>query len=403
MKFIFRSSMFMLLTSIYLTPLPAQWVKTDTLINDYVYALAVSGTNLFAGTYHDGVFLSTNNGTSWTPVDSGLTNTTVMSLAVSGKNLLAGTDIGVFLSTNNGSTWKEVDSGLANSSAIAFAISGNNLFAVNGVGVFLSTNDGVSWAGAGLISGGVLSLAVSDTKLYIGTDGGVFLSTNNGKSWTVIYSSLSPTTEFSSLAVSGSNLFAGIFGGGVLLTTDEGKSWSGVDSGLTNKSVLSLATYGKNIFAGTFLGGAFLSTNNGKSWTDVNSGLTNTEVLSFTVSGMNLFAGTQAGVWRRPLTEMVTDVNNHQKSGPTRFSLEQNYPNPFNPTTNFRFSIPDEQFVSLKLYDMLGKEVSILLSGMLTPGSYSVQWNALDLASGTYFYRLQAGNFIQTKKLLLLK
>jgi hypothetical protein len=84
-------------------------------------------------------------------------------------------------------------------------------------------------------------------------------------------------------------------------------------------------------------------------------------------------------------------------------ALNQNYPNPFNPTTNISFSIPSRSYVSLKVFDMCGKEVSTLASGLLPAGNHSFQWNADALPSGVYFYRIQAGNFIQTKKLCLLK
>jgi len=88
---------------------------------------------------------------------------------------------------------------------------------------------------------------------------------------------------------------------------------------------------------------------------------------------------------------------------PTKFVLEQNYPNPFNPATTISFTLSSKSFVSLKLFDALGREVSVLVSEELPAGSYSRQWNSAGLASGVYFYRFQAGGFLATKKLLLLK
>jgi len=90
----------------------------------------VSGSNLFAGTWGGGVFLSTNNGTSWTAVNTGLTDRDVFALAVSGSNLFAGTwGDGVFLSTHNGTSWTAVNTGLTNRDVSALAVSGSNLFA----------------------------------------------------------------------------------------------------------------------------------------------------------------------------------------------------------------------------------------------------------------------------------
>ena len=88
---------------------------------------------------------------------------------------------------------------------------------------------------------------------------------------------------------------------------------------------------------------------------------------------------------------------------PDGFSLSQNYPNPFNPTTKIRFSIPNSSVVTLKIYDMLGKEVATLLNEEKAPGVYEVNVNTRYLSSGIYFYSIQAGQFSQTKKLMLLK
>jgi poly(3-hydroxybutyrate) depolymerase len=88
---------------------------------------------------------------------------------------------------------------------------------------------------------------------------------------------------------------------------------------------------------------------------------------------------------------------------PSHFSLDQNYPNPFNPTTTISFSLPAARPVTLKIYDILGQEVATLIQEVLVSGRHVVRWNASGLASGVYFYRLQAGEFTQTKRLLLLK
>jgi hypothetical protein len=88
---------------------------------------------------------------------------------------------------------------------------------------------------------------------------------------------------------------------------------------------------------------------------------------------------------------------------PASFQLEQNYPNPFNPATKIRFSIPAEAFTSVKIYDLQGREVAALVNGTLKPGTYDAEWNAGRLASGVYLYRMTAGTYTETKKLLLQK
>jgi plastocyanin len=99
----------------------------------------------------------------------------------------------------------------------------------------------------------------------------------------------------------------------------------------------------------------------------------------------------------------TTDVKVTNSRIPEVFALEQNYPNPFNPTTNFGFRLAGLEFVSLRVYDILGHEVAAVVNEVLPPGEYRVQWNASALPSGVYFYTLHAGDFIETKRLTLLK
>jgi uncharacterized protein (TIGR02145 family) len=91
------------------------------------------------------------------------------------------------------------------------------------------------------------------------------------------------------------------------------------------------------------------------------------------------------------------------KELPEAFVLFQNYPNPFNPTTSISFTLPSKSFISLEVFDLLGREVATLVNEQKPAGTYTQKWNAANVSSGIYFYRLQAGNYIQTKKLLVLK
>jgi hypothetical protein len=97
------------------------------------------------------------------------------------------------------------------------------------------------------------------------------------------------------------------------------------------------------------------------------------------------------------------DIRRNKTSGPIKYELKQNYPNPFNPSTSFSFSMEIYGSTSLRLYDVLGREVAVIFSKILPAGSYTKQWNAEGLSSGIYFYRLQAGSFTDTKKLVLLR
>ena len=112
-----------------------------------------------------------------------------------------------------------------------------------------------------------------------------------------------------------------------------------------------------------------------------------------------------AGVTRgsvKPFTT-VTSVDRVNDAVPTHYDLSQNSPNPFNPTTSIEFSLPKSDHVVLMIYNLLGNQVGTLVDGVLTPGTYRRQWHATHLPSGVYFYRLVAGSFVETKKMLLLR
>ncbi len=99
----------------------------------------------------------------------------------------------------------------------------------------------------------------------------------------------------------------------------------------------------------------------------------------------------------------ITRVGAKHGNASVKFSVSQNYPNPFNPSTTITFTLPIKSFVTLIVFDSLGREVSKLVSEEMLPGTHSRQWNAEGFSSGTYFFRLQAGSYITTKKLVFLK
>jgi hypothetical protein len=108
---------------------------------------------------------------------------------------------------------------------------------------------------------------------------------------------------------------------------------------------------------------------------------------------------------------LITDIegNNLQTSIPGRFTLSQNYPNPFNPSTTIKFSLPvtlsgvERSLVTLKIYNTLGEEISVLLDKELAIGNYEIDWNASGLPSGVYLYQLKTDGFVETKKMILMK
>jgi len=411
MKLIYIQFSILLLSTLAINELSAQWVDTGCPFGGYVQTITIAEPQIFIGTNQGGVYRSTDNGASWSQINSGLTNTDVTALKFSGSNLFAGTSFGgIFRSTNNGANWTEVNSGLSVLFINTLAVSGSNIFAgarysVTGGGVFLSTNNGNEWAYVGLTDQEVYSFAVSGSNLFAGTDAGVFVTTNNGGNWSAVNSGLTEDDIYT-LTVSNNTIYAGT-SAGVFISDDNGANWTDISSAtLADKTVQSIAIHQVNIIAGTGGYGVYVSTNNGTTWEESDEGLPNSfaDIRALSMSSTTLYAGTLfIGAWERPLTDYLTDVISTSDDLPQNFYLSQNYPNPFNPSTSIEFSIPQASFVELKVFDVLGNEVVTLASDKYSVGSYKVFFNADDLPSGMYIARLTAGNFIQTKKMLLLK
>ncbi len=384
-----------------LTIANAQWVQMPNGMGDSstVYSLASLGTNIFAGTFGNGVYISTNNGTSW--IQTALNNKNIWSLATLGNNIFSGTlQYGVYLSSNNGISW--VQTTLNNQNVRSLLTLGNNIFAGTWNGVYLSTDNGTNWTQTSLNNEYFSSLATLGNSIFSGTGyHGIYLSNNNGASW--IQTALNNQNIWS-LATIGNNIFAGTFQNGVYLSSNNGTTWA--QTGLNNKNVLSLVTLGNSIFAGTEYFGIYLSTNNGTNWIQKNQGFNNIPLVdALLVTNNYIYAGTGGNsVWRRSLSEII-GINNISTEVPKQFNLFQNYPNPFNPSTKIKFDIPANLVgqTFLSVYDISGREIQTLVNEKLNPGTYEVTFDGSNFASGVYFYQLRTGDFIETKKLVLLK
>jgi len=300
-KTLMRYQLLLIVLLLSITFLPAeeakgQWVQTSGPYGGNVVSFAESGPSLFAGTHGGGVFISNNHGASWNSTNNNLSSAVVWALAVNGNQIFAGTDKGVNVSTDNGASWKV--SGLTAGAIYAFALSGTNIIAGTSGGIYLSIDSGKKWMAAKTGMGTVVvsALAVHGANIYAGTrTAGMFLSSNNGASWKPVNTGLKSLAVFS-LTATGANLFAGT-GGGVYLSKDSGATWSSVNNGSFTDStqVYALTTVGTSLFAGT--GTDLLSSsNNGTNWTSVNAGLPGGYVSAIIVSASNILAGTRDGV-----------------------------------------------------------------------------------------------------------
>jgi hypothetical protein len=146
------------------------------------------------------------------------------------------------------------------------------------------------------------------------------------------------------------------------------------------------------------------TTNGGVTWTEQTSGATNIFYSVFFTDTNNGWVVGVGGTILRTTNGGVSFVEEEQISQvPAEFLLSQNYPNPFNPSTKIKYSIPQSSNVVIKVFDILGNEIETLVNKEQSTGTYEITWYAANLPNGIYFYKLQAGNFIETKKMILLK
>lgn len=427
MKHISKILLITVISLLFNQSMKAQWVKTNFPNGLDIEAMVVSRNNIFAGT-DGGIYLSSDNGTTWNAVNNGIIGRRVVSLAASGENIYAGTsEIGdgphglLFLSTNAGANWKALYNGLYSSAISAIAANGNYVFVaaasqqISGAyyGIFASIDTGASWyeVDSGLTDRDVNSLVINENNIFAGTRSGVFLSTNNAANWEKVNHGMNDSV-ITSLFTNGNNIYAGTYNGEFLLSTNSGQIWRTLGSSLIDIQSILVINNGNDIIVGTWGNGLYLLTASDTNWKAINDGLASTYspyVSSIVVKDDELYIGTQDGVWKRPLTEVITSIDNIKNNKPDKYELNQNYPNPFNPSTVISYTLPSESTVLIKFFNSLGQIVREVDEGTKQAGKYELNFNSSGLASGIYFYSIKAvsvdgkNNFSTIKKMILMK
>jgi ligand-binding sensor domain-containing protein len=427
------------------------WSSLVTGMNESnTTALALSGIYLYAGTGSIGVYRSQNGGDSWAPANKGITSRSILSLETKGTILYAGTFCGIQTSNDNGATWHSSENLVDRLKINRLLNTGSALYAATSNGVYMLESDGSTWTQKNAYME-VNDLANIGSYLFAGTTGySVIYSTNGGFSWWSSGLAGYPNNFVNTLGINGSNLFASSWNGttgafnSMFFSPDNGEHWDPINTGFPSASAFAFISKGIRLFAGT-MQGIYVTVNNGTNWNPSNSGLGNLHIRSLALTGNTLFTGTDDGVyrssddgahwepintgltghtsisslkicgqylvagtwarsvWRRPLSEIVSDVSRESDKICLDFSLSQNYPNPFNPTTTIRYALPSQSIVRLSIYNLLGREIATLVNEEQSAGWKEVKWNTVGVASGIYFYKLTAGSFVEVKKMLLIR
>ena len=413
---------------------------TDMLVTEQGTLLVTTASYNYPAGY-GGVRRSTDQGNTWTNVLNGYT----------GRTLAAGTNgvyfasfwnypsnEGLYVSINDGQTW---------ANRYLLAAVNNNIFSIlptdNNNMIFLGTRTGVLRSTDGGVSfpqsnngippnSWVRDITLSPQgEIAIASTNGAFVSTNNGTLWRQVNGIAAGDTivkvKFLPFTTDGNEEDK------LLLATQNGKFY---ESGRANEFLLSLTLYifldddseisdilsnhGRVVIISRYPktekgGGISLSTNGGLLFNGVNGGLPDNPNVSALAENMQfrdspeqietycgLFENSLSGarVFKRSFTIGIQQISSEIPAG---FALLQNYPNPFNPSTKLKFRVPAFTLVRISVFDALGREIDILVNEKLNAGIYETDWNASAFSSGVYFYSIQADNFTETKKMLLVK
>jgi photosystem II stability/assembly factor-like uncharacterized protein len=397
--------------------LQAQWnLQTNT---STLFSVSAVDNNIVWGCGPNSTVLrTTNGGTNWTSAGASPLSGTLLNIfgvsettaLVIGANTTASY---VWRTTNSGSTWTQVFTQVSLLNGVHINSDGTGILVGDSEdfvkwSIWKTSDFGATWSSSGINVpivnfefGFQNSLFVDGNNYYFGSnDSRIYTSTNSGSSWTA------RTTTIKNPFAIWFNGSLGIAGGtsittpGVNRSTNSGTSWSSVTVPTTSP-VSGVVGDGSTFWIGRGTA-IYKSTDNGATWASqyTTSGLINHMCKSRT--GNRLWAVTASGniYSSEGLLAGVSVVNSIL---PEKFSLSQNYPNPFNPSTKIKFAIPNSSFIKLAVYDMLGREVSSLVNENLQPGTYEYEFDASDLNSGIYFYKITTEDFSEVKKMILLK
>jgi photosystem II stability/assembly factor-like uncharacterized protein len=376
------------------------------------------------------IFRTTNGGLNWTVIPvSGISNELYCiygindNLAFAGEGYVNG-NANVYKTTNAGVNWSAVlTTGNNNGhfTGLAFTKINGNMFGLAiAEKVYRSSNTGNNWvelsAGVTGVSNAQNSLMIVDNDFYgFGMNNGaarIRLTTNNSTTWST--QQLSVSGNYTSAIAFHSNKLYGVAATSTSLpfiskTTDGGQTWSNVDigAGVTGTCYLVWVPGTPVVYILGSNGGIKRSTNNGVSWvTTPTPGVTDLTHFDF-IQSANVVYGyavsSNGNVIKLIDTLNVLTGVNLNNNIPSEYSLSQNYPNPFNPVTNINYSVPQNTFVKITVFDVLGRELSSPVNEFKQAGIYELNFNAENLGTGIYYYRINAGEFTDTKKMILIK
>jgi len=403
--------------------IPDSWVHINP--GAFQTVTSIQGfENLLYLNSDSGLFRSTDNGTTWQPLQVDSTDKKIKSFTIdSSGNILAGTvDSMLYWSVDQGNNWSYTAK--TNFPIVKLIIHPPYIYAADGQGnlqcrIYRSSDSGAHFTTVYIpeLFITLLGWAVAPNGTLLNTTTGRYSnngvlssSSDSGNTWNDLWS-IQPNTISAFICTNKGDLLIGTtssFAMGILglifRSTDNGITWSPLTAPWQLADVTSLTVNSEGaIFAGIYHQGVFCSKDTGATWTQMIDGLP-TNVAAFSITAHNDYVfiydiyNTQ-GFYRN--TTPVAGVFEHEM--PNGFSLMQNYPNPFNPVTRIVFNLEHRSNVNLSVFDINGRLISTLVDEVIQMGNHEMVFDAKNLSSGTYYYRLTTNEGIQTRKMVFQK
>jgi photosystem II stability/assembly factor-like uncharacterized protein len=426
------------------------WKQPFTLHRSWSGFMTQDAAGMFyAGCFETGIYRSAD-GSVWEPSVAGMTASTPSLLCDSHSGALFATTFDtLYVSRDDGMTWRPINVTSAGWSSQGVVDSHGHIFLSGWYGVLRSADDGVTWEMLQVTNvseprvlcctpDNVLFVSMSNADVYRSIDEGlhwtrvwtednpwqmnsmivmpdgsvvidrnlkIYRTKDNGNTWQET-GSLPAGDYWITLAAAHNGSLLGADPNGLLISDNGGAVWKNVRIGEGISYVSGVFTDVSGSIYAVSAQTVYQSVDDGNSWAEISAGILTDFVSAIkSTSKGYLFAETQShGLYRT-----INPVKPRSKPdkppawNPHAYTLGQNYPNPFNPTTTIAFTIPSGSYVSLRIFNGLGQKVAELMSQELPAGTYFCQWNASGMSSGVYYYRLQAGSFSETKRLLLVR
>jgi photosystem II stability/assembly factor-like uncharacterized protein len=376
------------------------------------------------------IYRTSNGGANWTQITTnGTTNELHCIWAVSSTSAIVGEGAinsyaRLYKFSSDGSKWNVVLETGMNDGAfnnLIFSRSNPLLGGALADEIYITTNGGNNWVlkttGVVGVSSAQNSLMMIDENFFgFGLKNGaarVRMTSDGGNTWSTKNISLIGT--YTSGFTFKSDKLIGISSTSLSMphiarTSDGGNTWTAIDigAGLSGTTIIKWVPGTNVVYILGSNGAVKRSTNNGLNWVSLETaGITGLNHFDFNKVN-NIICGyavsTNGSVIKLADSVLIlTNTNPVTSEIPSEFRLHQNYPNPFNPTTNIKYEIPDNRFVSLKVYNILGIEVATLVDQFQKAGVYEVPFSKNLISSGVYFYKIESGSFTDLKRMMLIK